>query len=137
VAGENARKRWSTGWLSVEPSSNRHLVGAEFSYPERRPPMAKSTQTVSHTQERPKVAEAEGKGPVFTCRHRALKAAVWKNETANGVMFNTTVTRSYKDGEEWKESGSFGWDDLLIIAELLRTCYGFIAREMRKDSKET
>jgi hypothetical protein len=137
VAGENARKRRSTRWLNIHPISNCHVVLAEFSYPERRPSVAKSTQTVSQTQERPKVAEPEGKGPVFTCRHRALKAAVWKNETANGAMFNTTVTRSYKDGEEWKESGSFGWDDLLIVAELLRTCYGFIAREMRKDSKET
>jgi hypothetical protein len=47
--------------------------------------------------------------PVFTVRHRALKAAVWKNETENGPMFNTTLSRSYKDGETWKESGSFGY----------------------------
>ena len=51
-------------------------------------------------------------------------------------MFNTTVTRSYKEGEQWKESTSFGWDDLLIVAELLRTCYGFIAREMRKENAQ-
>ena len=72
--------------------------------------------------------------PVFTCRHRALKAAVWQNETENGIMYNTTLSRSYKDGEEWHESQSFGWDDLLIVAELLRTCYGFISREMAKQS---
>jgi hypothetical protein len=51
-------------------------------------------------------------------------------------MFNTTVSRSYKDGETWKESGSFGFDDVLIVAELLRTCHGFICREMAKLSDE-
>ena len=75
--------------------------------------------------------------PVFSCRHRALKAAVWRNETETGPMFNTTVSRSYKDGsDEWKESGSFGYDDVLIVAELLRTCHGFISREMAKASQE-
>jgi hypothetical protein len=73
--------------------------------------------------------------PVFTCRHRALKAAVWRNELEDGgVMFNTTLSRSYKDGDDWHESQSFGWDDLLIVAELLRTCYGFISREMAAQS---
>ena len=51
-------------------------------------------------------------------------------------MFNTTVSRSYKDGETWKESGSLGYDDVLIVAELLRTCHGFISQEMAKQSEE-
>ena len=78
--------------------------------------------------------EHPGNAPVHSARHRALKAAVWRNETENGVFFNTTVSRSYKDKEDdtWKESSSFGYDDLLIVAELLRSCYGFIARELAK-----
>src|SRR4051812_4669116 len=75
--------------------------------------------------------------PVFTTRHRGLKAAVWRNETENGPMFNTTATRTYKDGNEWKESCSFGYDDVLIVAELLRTCHGFISRELAKLPKQT
>ncbi len=55
------------------------------------------------------------------------KAAVWRNETETAPMFNTTVSRSYKDGEAWKDSASFGYDDVLIVAELLRTCHGFIS----------
>jgi hypothetical protein len=73
---------------------------------------------------------------VFTTRHRALKAAVWRNETETGPMFNTTVTRSYKDGENWREITSFGYDDVLVVAELLRTCHGFISREMAKSTQE-
>ena len=57
--------------------------------------------------------EHPGNAPVHSARHRALKAAVWRNETENGVFFNTTVSRSYKDKEDdtWKESSSFGYDD--------------------------
>jgi hypothetical protein len=97
--------------------------------------MAKATSTASRPSEAERPSEPRN-GPVFSCRHRALKAAVWRNDTENGPMFNTTVSRSYKDGETWKESGSFGYDDLLIVAELLRTCHGFILREMAKQSEE-
>ena len=75
--------------------------------------------------------------PVFSCRHRALKAAVWQNESDKGPFYNVTVSRSYKDGEKWKESTSFGYDDILPIAELLRTCHGFISREIAKNRAES
>ncbi|GEM_PF-1244153 len=77
-----------------------------------------------------------GNGPVYSVRHRALKAAVWRNETANGPFFNTTVTRSYKDGDAWKESSSFGFDDLLIVAELLRLCWTFVSDELARHHGE-
>jgi hypothetical protein len=96
--------------------------------------MAKSTSSTSHPPANQ--PERSGNAPVFSARHRALKAAVWRNETENGPMFNTTLSRTYKDGETWKESGSFGYDDVLIVAELLRTCHGFISREMAKASQE-
>jgi hypothetical protein len=96
--------------------------------------MAKPTSAPSRPQEAPK--ELQRNAPVFTCRHRALKAAVWKNDGESGSFYNVTLTRSYKDGETWRESGSFGYDDVLIVAELLRTCHGFISREMAKQSEE-
>lgn len=98
--------------------------------------MATSAPASSRLQEAPKQPKRTTNLPVFTCRHRALKAAVWKNETENGVMFNTTVSRSYRDGEHWRQSDSFGYDDVLIIAELLRACHGFISHEMAKQTEE-
>jgi hypothetical protein len=99
--------------------------------------MAKSAAPSSRSAQAEKQPERSWNPPVFSVRHRALKATVWKNETENGAMFNTTLSRSYKDGDEWRESTSFGWDDLLIVAELLRTCYGFIAREMDKQGQQS
>ena len=50
-----------------------------------------------------------------------IRASVWRNETDKGQRFNTTFDRSYRDGEEWKTSESFGRDDLLTV--------GFVANE--------
>ena len=97
--------------------------------------MARATSKVPKPPEASKEPERPANLPVFTYRHRALKAAVWKNESEAGAFYNVTVTRSYKDGETWRESGSFGYDDVLIVAELLRTCHGFITREIAKQSK--
>lgn len=47
-----------------------------------------------------------------------LKAAVWTNQTESGVRHNVTFCRIYKDGDEWKDSDSFGRDDLLLLAKL-------------------
>jgi hypothetical protein len=102
--------------------------------------MAKGSSPKSLPPERLPVVERpperSGNIPVFAARHRALKASVWQNSGENGVFFNVTVSRSFKEGDTWRESGSFGYDDVLIVAELLRTCHGFISREMAKASQE-
>ena len=59
---------------------------------------------------------AKGEKPVYEERLGSIKATVWANQTKNGVMYNTTICRVYKDGDEWKDTGSFGRDDLLVVA---------------------
>jgi hypothetical protein len=59
--------------------------------------------------------------PAHEIRHGAIRATIWKNTTDKGAFFNTTFERSYRDGEEWKSSDSFGRDDLLTL--------GFVAQE--------
>ena len=59
--------------------------------------------------------------PVHEIRVGGIRGSVWKNETEKGPRFNTTFDRSYRDGEEWKTSDSFGRDDLLTL--------GFVAQE--------
>jgi hypothetical protein len=99
--------------------------------------MAKAAAPASQSEPTRRNERPAGHAPVFVSRHRALKAAVWRNESEKGPFFNVTVSRSYKsDGDEWKESSSFGFDDVLIVAELLRTCHGFIARELAQASEE-
>jgi len=58
------------------------------------------------------------KRPVHDLRIGSVKAAVWKNEGTNGAWHSVTFERLYKDGNEWKSSGSFGKDDLLVLAKV-------------------
>ena len=56
-----------------------------------------------------------------------IVAAIWKNETKDGrFWFNVTVSRSYKDGDEWKDTSTFRRDDLPIVAKALDMAYAWI-----------
>jgi hypothetical protein len=68
-----------------------------------------------------------GTRPVAKFRHGGIELAVWPNQTEGGTMYNTTITNSYKDGEEWKTSTSFSPTDLLVVAELSRQAFAKIA----------
>ena len=69
-----------------------------------------------------------GNKPVHTVRHRSIKAAIWKNETSNGPMYNVTVVRSYRDDNgDWKDSQSIGYDDLMNVAALMYEAHAYIS----------
>ena len=67
--------------------------------------------------------------PVQEIRMGRIRAAIWENETTNGTRYNVTVSRIYKDGDTWKDSNSFGRDDLLIVAKVLDRCHTWIYSE--------
>ncbi len=72
--------------------------------------------------------------PVHTVRHRNIKAAIWKNQTANGTMYNVTIGRSYQDeSERWHDTQSFGFDDLLVVAKLMYDAHSYINAQRSKD----
>ncbi len=64
--------------------------------------------------------------PVHEVRIGLIKAAVWANTVEDGVRHNVTFERSYKDGEEWKTTSSFGRDDLLAVAKLADQAHSWI-----------
>jgi hypothetical protein len=76
--------------------------------------------------------------PVHVVRYGAIKAAVWLNQTASGPMHNVTLSRTYKDGDDWKESGSFGADDLLPASKALSEAHTWIfaERDRARDSQD-
>ena len=75
------------------------------------------------------VRTAKKAGPVHEIRLGRIRAAIWENETQNGTRHNVTVTRLYKDGEDWKDSTSFGRDDLPLVAKVLDRCHSWIFEE--------
>ena len=64
--------------------------------------------------------------PVHEVRLGSVKAAIWKNQTENGTRFNVTISRIYKDGEQWKSTDNFGRDDLLLLAKVVDQAHSWI-----------
>lgn len=64
--------------------------------------------------------------PVHEIRFGRIRAAIWQNETDNGLRHNVTITRLYKDGDEWKDSTSFGRDDLPLVAKVCDQAHSWI-----------
>ena len=61
--------------------------------------------------------------PVHEVRLGRIRAAIWKNTTENGSRFNVTVARLYKDGDNWKDSSSFGREDLPLVQKVLNIAH--------------
>ena len=65
--------------------------------------------------------------PVHEIRLGSIKAVLWRNETQAGTRYNVTVSRLYKDDEDqWKETQSFGRDDLLLLAKVVDQAHSWI-----------
>ena len=75
--------------------------------------------------------------PAHEVRIGAIKAAIWRNDTTNGVRYNTTFNRIYKDKEDdqWKSTDSFGRDDLLVLGKVADQAHSWIFQQSQE--KET
>jgi hypothetical protein len=74
--------------------------------------------------------------PVHEVRLGAIKAALWRNETENGVRFNVTFSRLYKDGDQWQSTDSFGRDDLLQLAKVADQAHSWIFSQSHESESQ-
>lgn len=77
--------------------------------------------------------------PAHTIRYGAVRAAIWRNVVDNGnasrPIYSVTFGRSYKDGQSaWKESASFGRDDLLLLAKAADEAHTWITQRRSADA---
>ncbi len=93
--------------------------------------MAQSISNASKT-------EKPGNRPAHTIRYGAVRAAIWRNIVDNGnasrPLYCATFSRSYKDGEHWKESSTFGADDLLLLAKAADEAHTWITKQRSADA---
>lgn len=66
--------------------------------------------------------------PVHEVRMGRVRAAIWENDTQNGTRHNVTISRLYKDGDDWKDSTSFGRDDLPLVEKVAALAHAWIYR---------
>lgn len=64
--------------------------------------------------------------PAHEIRLGRIKATIWENDTQNVTRHNVTVSRLYKEGDTWKDSTSFGRDDLPLVAKVADHVHSWI-----------
>lgn len=64
--------------------------------------------------------------PVQQFRVGTIKAAVWANETDNGLRHAATFTRGYRTDDGWKDTQSFGLQDLPILEKVASLAFDWI-----------
>jgi hypothetical protein len=70
------------------------------------------------------------RGPVGS----GLTLTLWEHAGDKGPWYTATPSRSYKDGDQWKESHSFNHQDLLELAEMFREAHAWTKEQMRARS---
>lgn len=67
--------------------------------------------------------------PVHEIRIGLVKAVIWANHTSEGVRHNVTFVRSYREGNDWHSTTSFGRDDLLKLSKVADEAHSWITRQ--------
>lgn len=68
---------------------------------------------------------ANGNQPVAKFRIGFVTAAVFQN----GDFYNTTISKAYKDGDEWRDGTSFSHGDLLNVSKVAGRAEAWIAEQ--------
>jgi hypothetical protein len=82
---------------------------------------------------------AQGQKPVWTYRIKGMRAAVWANQSPEGVWMNATITRRYKDkdGEQWKETGAYRCHELPIVRVLSDMAHDWMCKHESAEAAES
>lgn len=88
----------------------------------------------SVTSERKMTMTTATKRPVHEIRMGRIKAAIWANASQQGTRHNISFSRLYKDGNDWKDSTSFGRDDLPLIQKVADLAHTWIYEQATANS---
>ena len=67
--------------------------------------------------------------PAHKCRIGFVTATIWENQSNGNAFYTVTMSRSYKDGEDYKETDNLGHSDLLNAAKVLTRAEDWIANQ--------
>jgi hypothetical protein len=79
--------------------------------------------------------DAPKQRPAQTIRYGRLKATIWRQESDKGPWYSVVLARTYRDQSgNWQSSGSYGRDDLLLLAKIADQAHSWICRRMAQDA---
>ena len=66
--------------------------------------------------------------PVHTLRYGNVQAAIWKNQSEQNQSeyFSVTLSRRFRQGEEWKDSKAFLKSDLPTVSKIAGDAHSWI-----------
>lgn len=65
--------------------------------------------------------------PVHEIKLARIRASVWANHgERQHIWYSVSITRLYRDGETWKDTTSFGRDDLPLVVKAAEMAYAWI-----------
>ncbi len=65
--------------------------------------------------------------PVHEIRLAQIRVSIWSNQgNGNRAWYSVSISRVYRDGDVWKDSTSFGRDDLPLVAKAVEMAYAWI-----------
>jgi hypothetical protein len=74
--------------------------------------------------------------PILKLQDGLLSATIWKNQRENGShRYSVTLTRSFKQGDDWRESNSFSRMEALRISRLAGFAYDEILLMVESDRR--
>lgn len=72
--------------------------------------------------------------PAHRIRVHGVTATIWRNESDNGVWFNTTVVRSFKnDQDEYQDTNSYGEEQLLVLSKVADMAHSWIIEQQAQE----
>lgn len=75
--------------------------------------------------------------PVHRLRIGNIGAAIFENKTQDGKTFyNAQFDRSYRDGETWKHTQSYGRDDLLVLSKVADQVHSWIVDKQQASNSD-
>ena len=75
--------------------------------------------------------------PDFVLRDGNLRSATWRSEGEYGPLFNTKITKLFRDNDgEFRETSTLGSKDLLRAGELARETHAEVLKRQREHTQE-
>jgi hypothetical protein len=65
--------------------------------------------------------------PAHEIKLARIRASIWANQgRREDVWYSVSISRIYRDGETWKDTMSFGRDDLPLVSKAAEMAYAWI-----------
>ncbi len=74
--------------------------------------------------------------PVHEIRMGSVKATIWANDTAVGSRNNVTISRIYRENDEWRQTDSFGRDHLPLVAKVVDQAHSWIFQNSHPEERQ-